>query len=133
MPAAPAPALELEWLDGGYAVWRLEAGAPVPAPGEEEPGRLLSVTRTAEEISVVGPEGRAPAGAAISGGWSALRVSGELDHSLVGVLSALAGALAAAGVPIFAISTFDTDYLLVPTGSREDAAAALRAAGHRIG
>jgi hypothetical protein len=130
---APAPALELEWLDGDYAVWQLEAGAPAPTPGEEGTGRLMSVTRTAHEVSVVGPEHRAPAGVPVSRGWSAFRVGGELDHSLVGVLSSLAGALAAAAVPIFAISTFDTDYLLVPAASRGEAAAALREAGHRIG
>lgn len=128
-----ALALELEWLDGAYAVWKLEPGASASAPGDQESGRLLSVTRTSEEVSVVGPEGSAPADAAVSGSWNALRVCGALDHDLVGVLASLAGTLAAAGIPIFAVSTFDTDYLLVPAGRRAEAATALRAAGHRIG
>lgn len=124
--------LELEWLDGSYAVWKLEPGASAPVPDDEESGRLLSVTRTSEEVSVVGPEGSAPAGAVMSGGWSALHVCGTLDHEIVGVLASLAGALAAVRIPIFAVSTFNTDYLLVPADSRAEAAAALRAAGHRI-
>lgn len=132
--AAADRSLELEWLEGSYAIWRLEPDAPVPAGaapgavGEE----LLSLTRTGEEFSVVGLERRAPEAVPVSRGWSALRVRGELEHSLTGVLASLASPLATAGVPVFALSTFDTDYLLVPTGSRDDVSAALRAAGHAL-
>lgn len=130
----PGPALELEWLEGDYAIWRLQSDAPDPIHEQGEDGsELLSVTRTAEEVSVVGRESRAPAGAPRSGGWVALRVAGRLDHSLTGILASLAVPLAAAGVPLFAVSTFDTDYLLVPSGRRQEAAAALRDAGHRVG
>ncbi len=129
----PGPALDLEWLEGGYAIWRLEPGAPGPVHGGEDRHELLSVTSTAEEVSVVGREDLAPVSAPRSGDWAALRVAGRLDHSLTGILASLAAPLAAAGVPVFAISTFDTDYLLVPAGRRRAAEAALRGADHRIG
>ena len=63
-------------------------------------------------------------------GWRALRVAGQLDLTETGVLASLAAPLAEAGVPIFAISTHDTDYLLVKDEKLEDAVAALTAAGH---
>jgi hypothetical protein len=81
---------------------------------------------------VVCPESVVPEGVRREDGWRCLGVRGPLAFELTGVLAALAAPLAAAGVPIFALSTFDTDYLLVP-GDRLDAAlAALDAAGHRV-
>jgi len=118
--------LELLVLDGALAVCRLPPDADVPA----ECGEFHAVVRTPDEVSLVCSEGNAPDGVDVSGGWRALRVAGTLDHSLTGILSALAGPLARAEIPIFAISTFDTDYVLVP-GDRLDAAVtALETAGH---
>ena len=72
-----------------------------------------------------------PAGIHHEGGWRVLAVRGPLAFELTGVLASLASPLAAAGVSIFALSTFDTDYLLVPGDRLETALAALEAAGHR--
>ena len=122
--------LRLELLPGDYCVERLEPGAdPGPAP-EGEP--LHSVTRTPEETSVVCRSELAPAHARLEGPFAALRVAGTLDFSLTGVLSGLTTPLAAGGVSVFAISTYDTDYLLVPKDSVGPAAERLREAGHDV-
>ena len=125
-----APGLRLEPVPGDYAVCRLGAGTAPPAdPGS---AALFSVTRTAEEVSVVCALGDAPGGARIEGPFGALRVAGALPFALTGVLASLASPLADAGVSAFAVSTFDTDYLLVPREQLAAAIAALTAAGHEI-
>src|SRR6185369_12276302 len=113
-------------LPDSCAVCRLPPDADVPAwPA----GGLVSVTRTAEELSVVCREDAVPAGVRHEGGWRCLRVAGTLDFGLVGVLAALLGPLAAAGVSVFVVSTFDTDYVLVRGRQLPEALAALTAAG----
>jgi hypothetical protein len=116
-----------------YAVCRL--GPAAADPGWGEGGGLRSLTRSAEELSLVCVEAGLPANtgdAMLSRGWRCLRVAGSLDFSMVGVLSALASPLAAAGVSIFAVSTYDTDYLLVRADALAAAVAALEAAGQRV-
>lgn len=66
-------------------------------------------------------------------GWRAFRIVGQLDFSLVGVLSSVTSALAAEGIPVFAVSTFDTDYVLVRSRDLSDAADALRGSGFDVG
>ena len=118
--------LTLLLLSGSYAVCRLPADAALPAWAA---GDLVSLIRTADELTVVCPEGAVPKAVRCERGWTALRVAGVLDFSLVGVLASLLGPLAEAGVSVFALSTFDTDYLLVRGQDLADAAVALRAAG----
>ena len=85
------------------------------------------------EKSLVCPTARVPANTvARSDGWRAFRVVGTLDFSLVGILAALSKTLADAGIGIFAISTFDTDYILTKAEDFDRALAALRAAGHDV-
>ena len=119
--------IELRVLPGRLAVCRLEAGAAPPAWATG--GALWSITGSADELSVVCEEGRAPEGVRREAGWRALKVAGPLDFALTGVLSGVAGPLAEAGVSIFAVSTFDTDYVLVKEERLGEAVAALRAAG----
>lgn len=119
--------LRLEAVEGEYAVCRLEPGAEVAEPAGA--GGFWSVTRTAEETSVVCPAGEGPDGARVEGPFALLRVAGTLEFSLTGVLSELTAPLADAGVSVFAISTFDTDYLLVPSDILGLATEALRKAG----
>jgi uncharacterized protein len=122
--------LRLHVLPGRYAVCRLEPDAPVPpAPA---PGPLWSVTRTAGELSVVCAEADAPPGARCEPGWTCLALEGPIPFAATGVLASVLEPLAAAGVSIFAMSTFDTDAVMVPRGSLQVAIAALSAAGHRV-
>jgi hypothetical protein len=125
------PTVSLVVWPGRYAVVRLEPGSALPDWAKSRAG-FLSVTRTACETSVICDEDAVPAGVRRSGGWSLLAVAGTLDHALVGVLASLTAALAEAGIPVFAVSTFDTDYLLVPFSDLVMAANALDAAGHDV-
>lgn len=125
-----APPLTLRVLPGAFTVCRLEPGDPVP--GWAVSASFCSVTRTPHELSVVCPEEAVPAGLRAEGGWACLGVEGPLEFALTGVLVSLAGPLAEAGVSVFAVSTFDTDYLLVKRAILGAATAALKAAGHRI-
>ena len=123
--------LRLVRLSGDYAVARAAPETPVPASLLAGAG-LVSVTRTDEELSLVAP---APALAGfdrVEPGWAAFRVAGTLDFAMTGVLAELSGALARAGVSLFAISTWDTDYILVRAADADAAAAAWRDAGHEV-
>lgn len=106
------------------------------APGDDAPGwargSFVSVTRTAAELSVVCETAAVPADAVAERGWRRLEVLGPLDFALTGVLASLAQPLAEAGVPVFVISTHDTDHLLVKGDRLADAEAALRSAGHEV-
>ena len=93
------------------------------------PGPLLSITRTGEETSVVCLRENAPRGARVEDGWRAVKLEGPIPFEEIGVLSALSGSLAAAGLSVFAISTFDTDYILVKEARLAEALDALRKAG----
>lgn len=112
------------------AIARLEAAAPWPAWALDSP--FAALTRTDEELSLVVLAGRVPAGVRCEGPWRALQVMGPLDFALVGILAELTGILARARISLFALSTFDTDYLLVKEDRFEAACGALRAAGHEI-
>lgn len=116
-------------MEGEFAVWKLP---PCAEPPTVDDAPLLSVTRTAAELSVVGPADRAPEGVPKETGWACLEVQGPLAFELTGILAGVSGPLAAAGVPIFAVSTFDTDYVLVQAGDLERAVEALEKAGHEV-
>jgi GNAT superfamily N-acetyltransferase len=117
-------------LAGTFAVCRLSPDAPVPAWAAGGP--FLSITRTTDELSMVCPERGVPEGIQCEQGWRCLRVAGTLDFSLVGVLSSLLGPLAQAGIGVFAVSTFDTDYLLMKASDFDRAVGVLRRAGHAV-
>ncbi len=124
------PALTLRLLPYRLSICRLPGGAPLPENALSGP--FFSLTRTADELSIVCPQEAVPADAACEHGWRAFMVQGPLDFSLTGVLSSLADPLAQAGIATFAISTYDTDYLLVKEATLLAATQALQAAGHRI-
>ena len=121
--------LELSVLPDKLAVCRLDSGDESDLRAATG---LFSVTRTAEELSVVCPEEDAPEGSEVSDGWRALEVKGPIDHTATGVLASIASPLADAGVPLFPLATFDTDYVLVRDSDLGRAAEALEAAGHRV-
>lgn len=112
-------ALTLRLLPGRLAVCRLEPDSPVPewCAG----GGFRSVSWTADETSVVCPEAGVPADVRAERGWRAFMVEGPLDFGNTGVLAGIAQPLAAAGISIFAVSTFDTDYVLVRDASVDEA------------
>lgn len=118
--------MRLELLAEPYAVCTV---AHPPALG---PGPLAAVLRDVDGWTWAGPEAAAPQGATCRGGWRALAVEGPLDFGLTGVLAALTAPLAQAGVPVFVLSTWATDFLLVPGARLEAARAALTAAGHEL-
>lgn len=128
-----APGAERSWtlevLAGRLSVCRIERGAAV---SEQDGEPLWAVIRSPGETTLVAPEGEEPAGARVEPGWRALRVRGPLDFDLTGVLAELASALASARVPLFALSTYDTDLLLVREDALDDARRALEGRGHRV-
>ena len=105
-------------------------------PDEEIPrwlaGVFWSVSRTAKELSLVVEESLVPPDLHFAGGWKAMRVEGKLDFSEVGILAFLSGTLAEADISLFALSTFDTDYILVRHEDLERAGAALELAGATV-
>ena len=121
--------MQLTLLPTPLAVCRLYTAADLPLWAI---GCFVSCTRTDEELSIVCEAARVPAGVRSETGWRAFKVAGPLEFPQVGVLSALAAPLAAAGVSIFVVSTFDTDYLLVKEARLAEASRALEAAGHTI-
>jgi uncharacterized protein len=118
--------VNLTLLPETYAIWKLPAPAPLP----QVP--FFAAIRTGDELSLVTEEALAPSGVPCEHSWRALRVAGPLDFSLTGILAAIAVPLADAKVPIFALSTFDTDYVLVKETQLSAAIAALEAAGHVV-
>ena len=112
-----------------YAICRLEADAPLPVWAG---GEFLSVTRTALELSVVCAEAIVPDSAHAERNRRLLQIEGTLAFTLIGVLASVAGPLAAAEISIFAVSTYDTDYLLVSEKDLRRAAEVLEAAGHTV-
>ena len=121
---------DLTVLPGSFAIVHLAAGAPFPRWAVQ--GNFFSVTRTNDEVSVVCAADQVPKDVKAEAGWRVLKVQGPFALSEIGVLAALAAPLAEAKVSLFAISTFDTDYLLVSEKQLLAAIAALRGAGHRI-
>lgn len=117
-------------LPGTLAICRLGPDAPIPDWARA--GDFCSITRTSDELSIVCTEAAVPDGVKSDRGWRCLKIEGPLDLSLTGVLASLLSPLAEAGISIFAVSTFDTDYLLVKAENLERAAEALIQSGHQV-
>jgi uncharacterized protein len=122
--------LELDLLHGLLAVVRFQPGSPVPEWAKSD--ILLSVTWTHSETSIVCDELSLPAGIEAERGFRCLRIRGPLPFTLVGILRSVLDPLGDAGISVFAVSTFDTDYILLPGSGLEDAIAALSQAGHVV-
>jgi hypothetical protein len=121
--------LRFSVLDGAWAVARLGADEPFPAWALDAPG-FVSITRTADEVSVVCREEYVPRDVRAEYGWAAMKIEGPFAFTQVGVLTSFIEPLAAAGVGLFAISTFDTDYVLIKAGQLVHACRALAEASH---
>lgn len=125
-----AQSLHLSLLPGRYSICRLAPDAALPVPLPE--GAFFSVTRTPDELSIVCAEAQVPAGTRCEPGWRILRLEGPFAFDQVGVLLAVLAPLAEARVSVFALSTFDTDYVLVKESTLARVQSALEGAGHAL-
>ena len=101
------------------AVCRLEKDTRIPSWATDSP--FFSISKTRDELSIVCSESSVPDNIKSEKKWKAFKVEGPLDFSLTGILASLASPLAEAKISIFAISTFDTDYILVKDENLEKA------------
>jgi hypothetical protein len=122
--------LTLTILSGPLAICRLNADDAVPDWAMI--GEFVSITHTSDELSIVCAEEHVPSDVKADREWRALKVEGPLDLALTGVLASLTTPLAEAKINLFAISTFDTDYLLVTGYNLTRACDVLRQAGHVV-
>jgi uncharacterized protein len=118
-------------LAGHYAVCRLSPDSPLPAWAS---GPFVNITLTDDELAVICPAERVPAGVRAERDWRVLKLVGPFPFSAVGVLASITTPLARAGISLLSIATYDTDYFLVKADVFDEAVAVLLAAGHtRIG
>jgi hypothetical protein len=124
------PQLTLHPMEGTFAICKL--GNTDAIPEWALAGEFVSITRTADELSIVCSAHVVPEGIVCERGWRCLHVAGAMPFSVVGVLASITAPLAEAGISIFAISTFDTDYLLVKELDFPATANALKQFGHTL-
>jgi len=135
-PPSDHDALSLELLNDIFAVQQIPVDEPIPShvlrrlgePGGSEQLNFVSITRTNEEISIVYNATQSPdvpdADQELAK-WRCIKIRGPMDFGLTGVLCSFTTPLKTAGIPIFALSTWNTDYILVPKGKAKEAKAAL--------
>jgi uncharacterized protein len=135
------PNLNLSLLEGRYVVLQLEPNASIPAWALG--GEFFSVSKTGEELSIVCLESNLPTNLPTNAptnlpdlrlerDWACLKLQGPFEFSLTGILLSVLEPLAQVNIGIFALSTFNTDYVLVKAENLERAIAALEGAGHRV-
>jgi hypothetical protein len=130
-PHAPRPPqLKFRQLRGSYAITRLAPDAPIPAWATSR--EFISITRTADELSIVCPAGNIPTDIAAGPRWACLRLEGPFLFSQTGVLLSFIQPLSGNGVPIFAVCTYDTDYVLIQEEHMGGVVELLRQAGHEL-
>jgi len=129
-PPGQVPTLALSVLPDELAVVRFQPSQSIPDWVFSSP--FYSISKTGDELSVVCKEILVPENSQCERGWCALKVHGPLDFGLIGVLASLTKPLAEAEVSVFAISTFDTDYILVKRTNLEKAISVLKAHGHKV-
>lgn len=120
--------MNLEELPGKFSILKLDPRESIPAWATQ--GAFFSIGKTNEELSIVCATSSVPENVVNkSADWKCLKVEGLLDFAQTGILSSIAGPLAKAKISIFAVSTFNTDYILVKNDSLEKAKAALKKSG----
>lgn len=117
--------LILKKMTGRYCVCRF---APTTVPKWVYQSSFFSISQSEDELSIVVDEVCLPdvEDFKVEKGWSLLKVEGVLDFSLTGILAAIANPLALNNISLFAISTFDTDYILIKREKLDAAIAVLR-------
>lgn len=132
MTPSPAPRVRLARIPGEFVIARLDPRDEVSPELLIAPAAVMSVTRTPSELSIVCPRALAPERAQIDGPWSVWYVEGPIPFGLTGVVQAVVAPVSNRGIPVFVVSTFDSDLLMVPTAHTDDAALTLRDAGHEV-
>ncbi len=122
--------LKYRWMPGPYAIVKLAADAPIPDWATR--GEFTSITRTTDELSIVCPANNLPPDVHSQHHWICHKLEGPFPFSLTGILLSFIEPLSNNGVPIFAISTFDTDYVLVQKEFAGITQQLLREAGHEL-
>jgi len=122
--------LVLQLIPGEFAVCRLPPAGPVPAWAGS--AVFSSVTRTADELSVLCPAAQVPADVKHEAGWRLLKLEGPFAFTETGILASVLAPLAAARIGILAVATHDTDYVLIKAARINEAVRALAAAGHPV-
>lgn len=126
------PTVRLTRIDDELFIAKLGPRAPIPTELLAADANVVSITRTRSETSIVCPLALVPEGAEVDGPWSAWYVVGPIPFGLTGVVLSVVSPLSARSIPVFVVSTFDSDILMAPTERAADAAAALRDAGHEL-
>jgi len=122
--------LKFRRLPGPYAIVRLAANAQVPEWATK--GEFVSISRSSDELSIVCPADNLPRGVETSHHWVCLRLEGPFPFSQTGVLLSFIEPLSSNAIPIFAVSTYDTDYVLIQEEFSGAALRLLQTAGHEL-
>ena len=122
--------LKFRVLSGPYAIVRLDPDAAVPDWATK--GEFTSISRTEDELSIVCPTGNLPSNVSSPHRWTVLKLEGPFPFSVTGVLLSFLEPLSTNKIPIFAISTYDTDYVLVQDEYSAQALEFLQQAGHQL-
>ncbi len=122
--------LSLLVLEETFAICSLKRDSPLPDWATSSD--FFSITRTFDELSIVCPQDKVPAGVDINKNWRCLKVQGPLGFSITGILSSLSMPLASEGVSIFVFSSYDTDHIMVKQYELDKAIEVLQKAGHTV-
>jgi len=127
----PQLGLRFSLLAGDFCICKMPSNTELPAWCSVA-AALVSITRTTEELSIVSPQAMVPAGVQAEGGWACLKLDGPFPFQQTGVLASFLDPLAKNAIPVFAVSTYDTDYVLVKQETLATTLQALKAAGHQL-
>jgi hypothetical protein len=125
--------MKLKFLAGEFAICQFSPDQQIPDwVSSETNGELLATMKTAEELTIVCSQVGVPEGTKSSLGWRCFRVDQTLSFDMVGVIAKLTELLALAKIPVFVISTYNTDYVLIPGPQQQTATRELEKAGYDI-
>jgi hypothetical protein len=124
--------LKFRIIAGSFAICQLPAGSPVPSWATAAAGAFVSVTSAPEELSIVCDESAVPAGTKAQRGFACFQLEGPFPLDSIGILRQFLEPLSSAGVAIFAVSTFNTDFVLVHAKQKDLALDVLTRAGHHL-
>ncbi|SHK25281.1 hypothetical protein SAMN02745163_03495 [Clostridium cavendishii DSM 21758] len=122
--------LTMKLLEEKYGVCRLEKEAIIPEWASRD--EFFSITKTSDELSIVCLERDIPMDTVCERGWRILKIEGPLDFSLIGIMASISSILAQKGISIFAISTYDTDYILVKNTDVDNAVETLVSERYKV-